>query len=192
MQKFISIIFILVLISACQPAEVKLPEKVEFQNVDLQNKVLDSVRTTIPVDTSIIAVLEYDKSQHYAFIKGEKTTLNMIELQEIEDIIRKEVKNINILQKEKYAKLCRKYTNYWFRLENFIISLENHNRQYIPVINDKNEKEIWINLFCTNYNEYPYWKETVILVIDGGNCYFNLKINLTKKTYSDFKMNSLE
>jgi hypothetical protein len=56
------------------------------------------------------------------------------------------------------------------------------------VINQEGEKEIWINFFCNEW-ESVGWKTDLMIVLDGGNCYFNLKVNLTNKTYSELIIN---
>ncbi|MBF4518869.1 hypothetical protein IRZ71_21135 [Flavobacterium sp. ANB] len=57
--------------------------------------------------------------------------------------------------------------------------------QCIVVINEKQEKEILIKSYCKdpyNTNEFKY---SLIMMDDGGNCNIGLKVNLTKRTYSD-------
>lgn len=63
------------------------------------------------------------------------------------------------------------------------LNLDKFQRQHWPVINENGEKEVWINFFCSD--EKPISTDNIILVLDGGNCYFNIKINLTKKTYNE-------
>ena len=67
------------------------------------------------------------------------------------------------------------------------IVLKNYSRQYMSVINIKNEKLVWVNCFCTS-NGHSTWPNAVI-VSKGGNCYFNLMINLNDKSYSNLKFN---
>ncbi len=54
--------------------------------------------------------------------------------------------------------------------------------------NVKGEKEVWVNCFCS-VQYMDYWKKQVVFVKDGGNCFFNVKINITKKSFSDFEVN---
>lgn len=68
---------------------------------------------------------------------------------------------------------------------------EGYVKQIIPVINSKNEIELWVNCICKNghfQNEYEY---QILEVSDGGNCFFRLRINLTKQRYSDFSINGV-
>ena len=59
----------------------------------------------------------------------------------------------------------------------------NYRKQLVVVTNNKGEKELWVNCFCETWDSNK-WKTEIMLVEDGGNCYFNFKINLTtKKVY---------
>ena len=58
-----------------------------------------------------------------------------------------------------------------------IMELKNYKIQYVPYLNEKGEKEIWINGFCNNFN--MDWKKEIIYVFDGGNCYFTIRLNLS-------------
>ncbi|SDY06718.1 hypothetical protein SAMN05444411_1187 [Lutibacter oricola] len=68
-------------------------------------------------------------------------------------------------EKKKYAKMYR------------IMKLTNYKIQYVPYLNQKGEKEIWINGFCDDFNSD--WRKEIISVFDGGNCYFTIKLNLS-------------
>jgi len=72
-------------------------------------------------------------------------------------------------------------------VKDFVIDLKKYKRQYIAVINSKGEKEVWVNCFCDTWKKN--WRKELIFVLDGGNCYFNLKINLTKGEYYDLMVN---
>jgi hypothetical protein len=62
--------------------------------------------------------------------------------------------------------------------------------QWVPFENAKGEKEIWINGLCNPFDNYfGKWKRGIIVVKDGGNCYFQMRINLTTETYADITVN---
>jgi hypothetical protein len=70
------------------------------------------------------------------------------------------------------------------------IILSKYKRQYIAVYNEYGEKEVYINCFNAKYiEELGYWKTKLVVVRDGGNNFFQLKINLSKKIYYDFFVN---
>jgi hypothetical protein len=62
-----------------------------------------------------------------------------------------------------------------------------YKRQYVPAITSNGEKKVWVNCFCGN--TYRNWRSQIISVDDGGSCFFNLIINLTRKSYSVFIVN---
>lgn len=67
--------------------------------------------------------------------------------------------------------------------------LKSYRRQYIPEMNYEHQKEVWVNCFCHSGEMGWKWKSQVVSISDGGTCYFNVKINLTKSTYSDLLVN---
>lgn len=73
------------------------------------------------------------------------------------------------------------------------IHLKDYKKQYIAVTNAKGEKEVWANCFCKAIEkriEFVDWKKIPVKVIDGGNCFFNVKLNLAKRKAYDLKVNS--
>ena len=59
-----------------------------------------------------------------------------------------------------------------------------------PIQKNNGQKEVWVNCFCQLSGDNK-WKTEVVHVADGGNCYFNFKINLTTKTCYDFAVNGV-
>jgi len=71
------------------------------------------------------------------------------------------------------------------------IHLTDYKRQYIPSLNDTGQRVVWINCFCEAHGED--WKKNIVGldVMDGGNCFFNLKINLSDLTFREFAVHSM-
>jgi hypothetical protein len=69
----------------------------------------------------------------------------------------------------------------------FKVPVFEYGRQYIPTINNEGEKVVWINLFCDKIEPIPIDK--LIIVMDGGRCYFRITVNLNKLTYSNLVFN---
>lgn len=71
------------------------------------------------------------------------------------------------------------------------IYLKKYKKQLIPFFNKKNEKVIWVNCLCNEVKlgSKDNWRKTIIKVLDGGNCFFNVNINLQKNNWSDFNVN---
>jgi len=162
-----TIFILLILFSCCKEqskAEGKIEEKIQ--------------RTDFGLDFSDFAILKFNPEWHWIFenSKPSPADLKLNELSKIESILEKAIIEHNS------------------ELENdsrWRLELEGYNRQYVAILNEKGEKEVWINFFCdTGWTEdqlksYPYE------VDDGGNCFFNIKINLTTGSYGDLRINSI-
>ncbi len=119
----------------------------------------------IKIDTSQYVVIKYGEFK--VFDNAKATTLSKAEIDQIEDLLHKAINDYN-KDKKHYAK---------------IMPLSKYKIQFVPVINNKGEKEVWVNCFCDA--DSSRWRKELIIVEDGGNCYFQVKINLkTMKWYS--------
>lgn len=147
----------------------------------LTNKQADTikvVRASIqPVDTSLIAIIPFDKSRAWLFDKTySPSTLTQNDFEEIEKLLIDCVHKYNSnLSSDNKQYLSIDLTN------------QKYKRQYVAVTNKNGDKEVWINCLCQTQGDD--WKTSIILVDDGGNCYFNLKINLTKEKCYDLVVN---
>jgi hypothetical protein len=139
------------------------------------------------VDHSIIAILPADTANNWIFKQGEPTTLSDIEMQEIEKMLNDCMSNYNLEQEKQFEELSKTNPDFGLDKQDFIINLKKYKRQYIASINENGEKVVWVNCFCDNFD--IKWKNDIVFVLDGGNCYFNLKINLTTKEYFEFMVN---
>lgn len=139
------------------------------------------------IDTAKYAILPFDAKYTWLFKKAQPTNLNEQDIQDIDELLNKCLAGYNPKQQIEFDSLSRTYPRYNFTIQNFIIDLARYKRQYLPVINEKGEKEVWVNCFCRTDN--MDWKNNIVSVRDGGNCYFNLKINLSLKTYYGLVVN---
>lgn len=122
-----------------------------------------------PIDTSHYAVLKYERKMAPIFnFEGINTAsdISSADINTIEKIIKNATKKTNVHNAQSYYK------------------------QFIAVIDSKGDKVVWVNCFCSNYEKIN-WHQRIIGVLDGGACYFNLKINLTKGTYYDLAINGI-
>jgi len=140
-----------------------------------------------PIDTSIIAILPFDTTRNWVFKGNKPTNFTGDDLNKIEDVLRKCINDYNLDQERQFNEINKKHPEYKLDKENFVIDLARYKRQYIATINSKGEKEIWVNCFCNTHDKN--WKRQRIVVRDGGNCYFNLKINLATEQYYEFMVN---
>jgi hypothetical protein len=142
---------------------------------------------TNQIDTSKVAILPFDTTQYWVFKNSEPTDLTNDDLQKIETILNKCINDYNPDQERQFKEINNKHPEYKLDKKNFIIDLTRYKRQYFAVTNSKGEKEVWVNCFCNTWNKN--WKKDLVYVNDGGNCYFNLKINLTTGQYYELMVN---
>lgn len=152
-----------------------------------QTEEYDTEEATIMIDTAAIAIIPLDSTNYWLFKNASPSELNHSDLIQIEQILTNCIDEYNPGQKQEFEELSTKYPDQNFRISDFIIELKEYKRQYVPVINENGEKEIWVNCFCGAMN--MDWKKAMVLVNDGGNCYFQMRINLTKGSYFDFMVN---
>ena len=63
-----------------------------------------------------------------------------------------------------------------------------YSRQYVATIDKNGDKLVWIQFICGDISETE-WKTKIVIVADGGDCVFNLKVNLKEKKYYDYNQN---
>jgi len=122
-------------------------------------------------EASRYAFFKFDlKRDDYIFNKNSKpATLSNIELLKIEKLIAKRVREYN----KRGIDIIKKPEMYY--------------KQFITIINGKGEKEVWVNCCCAVMHG-GYWKTSIERTMDGGSCYFTIKINLTKN--KAYKLNA--
>lgn len=143
------------------------------------------------LDTIDIHVLKADTSVlHYIFPGVTRTEkLNKGELLECERLVQKYVAEYNKLGLARYEELQRQDPGVPYVKTSFTIELEEYGRQYIAVI-ENGQKIVYGNFFCEP-KMFTYRAEELVLVNDGGNCFFSMKINLNTKKVYDYHENGL-
>ena len=122
--------------------------------------------------------INYDYRESYVII-GYQEKYNKFQNSQPTELNEQEISNLNRILEDALSQYNLSKTKKF--------DLNKYKRQYVPVINNLGEKEVWVNCLCTQNNEN--WKKEIIVVKDGGSCYFNLKINLTKSKYYDLIIN---
>lgn len=69
------------------------------------------------------------------------------------------------------------------------IDLKRYKRQYVAFIDSKGQRKVYVNCFCVDDWGFDYWKKYLVRVADGGSCFFQLTINLSKLKYEQFTTN---
>jgi hypothetical protein len=114
----------------------------------------------------------WQKSDHWLFNNATPTTLSKQEIELTERILHKAVEKHNRKEKNQFYKT---------------LSLSLYYRQFVPVINSKGQKEVWVN--CIGTKPESYWRNGIQIIYDGGNYYFNVKINLSTGEFYQFEVN---
>jgi hypothetical protein len=152
---------------------------------------VDSLAPKAMVDTVDFAILPFDSTTH--LITGFPKDLKAAELNDVdkqlihslmEDLV--SVYNNDLIKNKKAGKSTDSLTS--------AIDLNAYKKQYIAVMNARGEKEVWANCFCKAIEkriEFVDWKKIPVKVIDGGNCFFHVKLNLSQRKTYDLSVNSL-
>jgi hypothetical protein len=64
-------------------------------------------------------------------------------------------------------------------------------RQYVGYIDNKGDRIILINAFCEPFNEKRDLKTDWVFILDGGSCFYQIKINLSTLKCFDFFVNGV-
>ncbi len=129
-------------------------------------------------DTSKIAILPVDTSDHWLFKDAKSMRLTNQDLKYVDKIFNDCIHAHNIKQD----------TTKEF---NEFIDLRKYKIQYVPFISSNGQKKVYVNAFCSYYWNFDStgWKKYMIEVQDGGSCFFHVTINLTESKYEDFYTN---
>jgi hypothetical protein len=123
----------------------------------------------VAIDTNEVAIISFGPDVKWIFDSTHKAaTLSNDEVLLVDRLLKKCVAEYNKSIPEK-SKLS-------FGID---FSKYQYKRQYVAVMNDKGEKIVWVNGLCHTWDDR--WKKEVVEVMDGGNCYFGVKINLSKR-----------
>jgi hypothetical protein len=136
-------------------------------------------------------ILPFDKTA-YTSLPDDCTqaTLNKDDLANIDRVLSFCVNKYNHSQTTVYKQIVKKLPDQDLKIDDYVIELKRYYRQYIVVFNKRGEKEVWVNCFC-NIHSLDNWREKPVIMMGGGNCFFNVRINLTRKSYSGFMVNGL-
>lgn len=136
-------------------------------------------------DTNYVIFSDKASIESTDFSVGSKPAqLNGEEIKQLNTLIVNCIDQHNIKQEGLYKKIKKEDPK--ARKKDFVIDLKGYKRQYVAIINSNGEKEVWVNCFCFVFGK---WRKEIMSMKDGGNCFFNLKVNLTKEKYYDLSVN---
>jgi hypothetical protein len=132
---------------------------------------------TNQIDSSNTAIIQFSKKGNFPFDNSfMPTTLTKEDLNSIDSLL--------VVCVTEYNNSLDKNHKEW----SIDLKKNNYRKQIIAVINKKGEKEVWLNCFC-HINENSNWRTEILGVDDGGNCYFNFKLNLATKKFYELGVN---
>lgn len=73
------------------------------------------------------------------------------------------------------------------RAQLILKQLGSYKRQYAGVVTG-GQKEVFLSLFCSV--DGIDWRQSEVIVMDGGTCFFQVYFSVTGKTFSRFTVNS--
>ncbi len=140
------------------------------QNNTSVNKKDYTAITNKEIDTNKIVLLQFHPGNFYLSDKSAKpTSVNRSECFLTQNILAQCINAMN--DSTQNLKI--------YRIP--YIDLNLYKQQYIPYINSNGDKIVWVNCLCDQ--NVSDWKKDIIIVRDGGSCYFHVEINLTRKNY---------
>ena len=145
----------------------------------------------VMLDSLDFNLIDYDTSYDYIFpVTFKPTNLSDMEIMECETLLNSFIADYNEEGIKRFDEMTKKYPNGQFEIEDFKIELKDYGRQYMTVVSDKGDKIVYVNCFCdpTHFN---YRDKELVQVDDGGNCFFNFKVDLKTKKIFDFMENGV-
>lgn len=116
-------------------------------------------------DNSNFVVFDYNaKEHHWIFKNALAVKLSEDEITEVKTLVKKAVDTYNLKQTDSRT----------------VINLQEYKFQFLPITNEKGEKEVWVNAFCSTEKD---WQKQIVFVLDGGKCFFQVFTNLTQKSF---------
>ena len=158
----------------------------------IQRKVDPSLNYVI--DSTDITIFAADSMKNRIFTDDYKVVpLRQSDILECEKLLKDYIKRYNIKGTEKLDSVKRyfrevKHKEVQLYEGQFFINLKKYGRQYIAVKSKANHIIVYLNCFC-NPSEFNYRKKDWVFVLDGGNCFFQMKIDLTDKKIFEFSEN---
>lgn len=153
-----------------------------------KNEQPDASSDKLIVDTALISIIPYDTVSMRWMPNCKPAELTATDVDMIDLLMDGYLKVYNKTQEDKYNFYAGISPSDDLDKYNFVIDMHRYKRQYIAMINDKEEKVVWINCFCQVPEDFD-WHKNIVRADDGGNCYFNLLINLTTRKCSDLMVN---
>ncbi|MEP4598013.1 MAG: hypothetical protein ABJZ92_17525 [Cyclobacteriaceae bacterium] len=136
-------------------------------------------------------MLKYNSTFYWIFPENSvNAQLTDKDLNISEPLLNAEIRKFNEDGQIRKDSLNRQFPNYQFYEEQFSINLQDYRRQYVIGTTPTGDKLLHINFFCGTEG-FEYWKDDYVIVDDGGNCFFQVLINISKIELLEFSVNGV-
>lgn len=157
------------------------------QAISKEDPLLLKPQTTAATMKERIVVFPYTAAHASIFPQSKPANLLRHEWNEVEDLLIDAVFQYNLKTKNWYQPPGQKIPASNAPLSLFSVQLHRYNRQYITATNDKGEKLVWVN--CLHERVNNQWRKKIVRLNEDNMNQFELKINLSQRRWSDFKIN---
>jgi hypothetical protein len=136
-------------------------------------------------DKDSVAILSYDKTNEYFYwddrkeLFGNATHLELTakDMALVDSLLLQSVTAWNQYQRQ------HGYTGP-------ALNPNGYKRQLIAVVTETGEKQVWANCLCEVLD--ARWKKRIYRVSGGGDCYFNVRLNLSRRSWGEVSENNSE
>ncbi len=138
-------------------------------------------------DTSAIAILTFDTS-FYFFEDGVYAQLTAEDIAKIDLQMSSIIAEINEDQARRFDNKEFLFMTEDLRKEDILVKLSDYKRQYVTVLRDNGDKEVYVNCFNKRINK-GIWRKELIEGLGGGTDFFSVYINVTRNNYYKLYVN---
>jgi hypothetical protein len=135
-------------------------------------------------DSLKYVVVGLDSTHEISYLNPMPSSIDFNELKIVDSLLTIAVDSYNVKINIEYENARKKYKDVDIQKDDFLIELRKYVKQVVVYKNREEEKEVWIN--CYRSDEIS---NVIVDVNDGGNSFFNVKINLRTKLVYDFSVN---
>lgn len=135
-------------------------------------------------DSFKYVIVKLDSVSQISYLNPQPSDISFEQLQLVDSLLKAAVDSYNVYVSAEYERLSKEHADYSVSKENFVITLREYVKQVVAYKNQAGENEVWIN--CYHGEDIS---DEIVDVRDGGNYFFNVKINLSTKRVYDFSVN---
>lgn len=176
MKKYFFNLSILLLASSVFSCN-KIEKQVNNESELVPLKYIESEQSDTLKEPNYIAIFDSESKK--------KSNLSQNELRIINHNLIKAVDDYNAKLKVSLEKWNKENKTSILNFEEEKLNLRYFYRQYYLSTNESGDKIVNIFCFCSHYDDD--WRDNEILVSDGGDCYLNVSVNITKNKTEYFR-----